>query len=254
MFDKRVDVPKQVAQSVETPEQIDKRVDVPDSIENKDSTSDSAKITQMPEHLTEEFWWVVTPDRLKEKLKNIKNVNEVRPDNERSMLHLLVKYGQYPEMIGLLISAGVDYTLRTGKWRGKALHYAVVREENPLLWTKEMLKYDPNINDPADTSSPLLWAAYNRAPSSVIKLLLEKGVDPHFQHEKSGGNAVMAACSPNTLKGVSFIDPETIQLFLDYKVDIKVKDKEGKTAFDYMKENEEFIKTDLFKKLATQFQ
>ena len=229
MFDKHTDASIKLVQRVKTSEQI-------------------------PEYLTEEFWQAVTPEQLKEELKNIKNVNEVRSDDKRSMLHFLVANGQYPEMISLLISAGVDYTLRGKKHNGKALHYAVIREEEPLVWTKEILKYDPNINDPLDRSSSLMWAVYNRSPSSVIKLLLEKGADPHFQKKGSGSNALLAASVPNEYNEVSFIDPETIQLLLDYKVDVGVKNKKGKTAFDYMKENEEFTKTDLFKKLATQFQ
>ncbi|MCZ0933093.1 MAG: ankyrin repeat domain-containing protein [Oligoflexia bacterium] len=44
-----------------------------------------------------------------------------------------------------------------------------------------------------------------------------------------------------------------IQLLLNHNADITVKNAGGKTAFDYMKENEEFKKTELFKKLSAQF-
>lgn len=57
----------------------------------------------------------------------------------------------------------------------------------------------------------------------------------------------------NKFNNESYIDPSTIQLLLDHNADITVKDIGGKTAFDYMKENEEFTKTELFKKLSKQF-
>ena len=56
---------------------------------------------------------------------------------------------KHPEMISLLIEAGVDYSLRdkiidkhTNKEiRIKALHYALIREEEEAYeWTKEIFK------------------------------------------------------------------------------------------------------------------
>ena len=213
--------------------------------------------TQVSELLTEEFWRNVTPKELKEKLKSIKNINKIRSKDNKNVLHFLIEYGQYPEMVNLLIKAGVDYRLKSNSViRGKALHYAVIRRNKALEFTKEILKYDTNINELGGSSGReatcLMWALYLRAPIEVIKLLLEKGADPHLRSEE-GSHSLLAASIPN-YEGNSFIDPKVIKLLLDYNVDITVKNSEGKTAYDFMKENEEFKKTALFQKISIPFQ
>ena len=70
------------------------------------------KFSKIPEHLTPGFWRYVSSEQLKEKLKKIGHVNEVRPDSKQSMLHLLVLHGKSPEMIDILIKAEVDYNLK----------------------------------------------------------------------------------------------------------------------------------------------
>ena len=69
-----------------------------------------------------------------------------------------------------------------------------------------------------------------------------------------GATVLIAASVSEELDEVVFIDPEVIQLLLDHKADITVKSPEGKTAYDYMKDNAEFIKTKIFKKISAQFQ
>ena len=212
------------------------------------------KKENIPEHLTGRFWKDVTLYQLNEKLKDIGNVNEVRRDNKQSMLHLLVLHGRYPEMVSLLVSAGVNYNLMD-RMKFKALHYAVIAKKGSYEWTKEILRHDKNIDAMGGSleGSPLMWALLFRSPIQVIKLLLEKGANPNL-HNKSGATPLMAASFPNEEMKVSFIDPQVIRLLLNYKVDITVKNKEGKTAWDYMKANVDFTNTDLFKKLAAQHQ
>ena len=210
--------------------------------------------SQIPEHLTEEFWKNVTPDQLKKKLQTIANINEIRPDNGKNMLHLLVLNGKHPEMVSLLIDKGVNYKLKDIH-KSTAFHYAIIRQEKPLEFIKEFLKYNININEPGgeQSATTLTWAVYFRAPIEVIKLLLKQGAEPHFQN-KNGNHALIAASKLNRYNGNRFINPEVIQLLLDYKADIKIKNHKGKTAYDYMKENKEFKKTELFKKISQQFQ
>ena len=211
-----------------------------------------SKASQSSEFLTPKFWRNVTLKELKEKLKGIENINKIRSKNNETMLHFLVKYGQYSEMVGLLIKAGVDYKVKDTSYKGKALHYAGIRKDKVLEFTKEILKHDSNLNE-HENGTVLQWALYGRAPIEVIKLLLEKGADPHFQHEK-GYYSLISASAPNRYSKENFIDPEVIKLLLDYGVDITVKNAEGKTAYDFMKENEDFKKTEIFKKISLQFQ
>ena len=212
---------------------------------------------QMPEYLTDDFWKNTTPEQLKEKLKNIKSVNGFRLRDERTMLHLLVLYGKYPEMIGMLISAGADSQIedriitKDGHYiKLKPLFYALSRKEQAFEFTNELLKYDSNVNAVGfiggKVVTPLTYVAFNRASIKLIKLLLEKGADPNFPGVS--GSPLISASVPN--KRASFIDPEAIQLLLDHKANIIKTDETGKTAYDYMKENPELVKTELFKKLS----
>ena len=208
-------------------------------------------VKQIPKYLTEKFWKSVTPDQLKEKLKSIKDINEVRQDNKRSMLHLLAIYGKYPEMVSLLIDKGADYNLKDVEEVG-AFHYAVKRKERALEFIKEFVKYNINIDELGRGTTALMWAVYWRASVGVIKFLLENGADPHFQTKR--GTHLLLAASNSTHEGNHFIDPEVIQLLLDYKVDITIKNSDGDSAYRFMKENAEFRKTELFKKISKKFQ
>ena len=205
------------------------------------------------EFLTENFWRNVTPKGLKEKLKSVKNINKIKTKDNQNMLCFLVRYGKYPEMVSLLINAGVDYSIKSSVDGGKALHYAVIRKEKTLEFTKEILKYDTNVNEHKGKGTALIWALYWRAPIELIKLLLEKGADPHFQME-NGSHSLIAASTPNRFTGEDFINPEVIKLLLNYKVDITMKNSERKIVYDFMKENKDFKKTELFKKIPAQFQ
>ena len=213
-------------------------------------TSSSMKT---PEYLTKKFWHNVTPEQLKEKLKKIEDVNEVRTDNKRNMLHLLVWHGQHPEMVSFLVSAGVDYTRRDGDMI-TPIHYIFVnKKNNSFEFLTQFLKFNIDINmiDGKSDASLLMWSVYQRAPIESIRLLLEKGANPNSKN-RWGYTSIMLASKPNKRTGNSFIDPDVVQLLLDYKADITIKADNGKTALDYMKENEEFMKTDLFKRLSSQ--
>lgn len=214
----------------------------------------------IPIYLTEDFWKLVTPQELEEQLKTIPNVNEVRPDDKRSMLHILAEYGKYPEMVQMLVSAGVDYNLRdavisnidSGEvYKALAFFYALMRENLAYEFTKAFLEYnDVNsyvINEIPALSIPAYWRNHQ-----VLQLLLEKGADPNLK-APSFANAIVSATSTNRFTNDSYIDPNTIQLLLDHNADITTKDIYGKNAFDYMKENKDFRQTELFKKLSKQF-
>ena len=213
---------------------------------------------QIPIYLTEDFWKVVTPQELENQLKTIADVNEVRLDNKQSMLHLLVKHGNYPEMVKMLIDAGVDYKLKDEVTSGsgeidnrKALFYAIIREDQAYEFSQTLLEYsDPNsyINNKA---TPLILAAYYRE-TKIVQDLLKKGANPNIK-SSTQSTPLIATSAKNVFTNNSYIDPNTIQLLLDHNADITAKNKKGKNAFDYMKENEEFTKTELFKKLSEQF-
>ena len=215
---------------------FDKRVEVGDKVATK-------------EQFTLEFWKNITPEQLKEKLKDKAFIKSI---SDSKQIHLAVYFSQFPEMISLLVDSGIDYTVRDAEHQATILHWAVIREEKAYEFAKEILKYiDVNAKDKIN-STVLNWAVHNRSAFNVIKLLLDRGANPNPQII-GDWSALMTASIPNTYKQMSFIDSNVIKLLLDYKADMTVKNNEGKTALDYMKENEEFSKTELFKKLYAQF-
>ncbi len=221
--------------------------------EKKGPVEVSFKKKEEIRHLLKNFWQEITPEQLKKELKSIQNINEARPDGQ-TMLHLLARYGQHPEMVSLLISAGADITLKDKKNR-TAFLFSVVRGEKSYEFAQTFLQSGADIDAPVGRreSSPLMAALFNRADIKLIKLLLDKGANPNFQNNK-GTTPLMRASIPHKRRKISVIDPQAIQLLLDYKADISIKDKKGRTALDWMRKNKDFIQTDLFKKLSSQTQ
>ncbi len=208
----------------------------------------------IPEYLTTEFHNKVTPEQLKEQLKSIANINSARSDTSETMLVMAVRDGQYPEIIDILMQAGADPTLKTGRGsesKATILHWAIIRTDKAYEFVQTVLKYIQNIDEPDSTfsASALHWALYNRRDVKIIKLLLTKGADIEFK-SKSQSNPIFSATVPNEFTGVKFIDPVVIQLLLDHGASVMVKNNEGGTAYDYMKNNKEFSKTNLFKTIS----
>ena len=216
---------------------------------NNFSNSSTKKIN----YFSESFWVSVTPEQLEKTLKNIGNINQTKNTNNRNLLHFLILSGKDPEMIDTIISYGINYKSKDN-FGATPLHYAVIREKEAYRWVNKLLNYyDDNIDilDNSYGASPLIWALHNRQSIEVIQLLLEKEADPNLQTQ-NGSTPLIAASNLNIRKNISFIDEKAIQLLLDYKADISIKNSAGKTALDFMKENSDFKKTQLFKKLSAQ--
>ena len=215
---------------------------------DKNPTSYPQKIKNQELYLKTEFWRDIKPENLKNQLNKIQNINMTTQD-QKSFLHLAILHGQYPKLVSILISAGVDHKL-VDENRKKAIHYAVLRENKD--WAQEILKYDKDLNTPfEETPLPLHFAIFNRQPASMIQFLLDKGADPHLLTRR-GNTSLILAVIPNRVRNISFIDPEVVQTLLSYEVNINTKSFEGKTAFEYMKENEAFMKTQIFKDISKQ--
>ena len=226
------------------------------STSSQTETIDQSEQPEIPIYLTEGFWQTVTPQKLENQLKNITDINKVRPDNKKSMLHLLAEYGNNPEIVKMLILGGVDYNLRDTTsfesiiYNRKALFYAIIRENQAYEFSQALLEYD-DANSYVDNNTPALMLATYWRKHKIVQALLKKGADPNLK-SSSQSNALMSASATNRITEDSYIDPNTIQLLLDHNADIKAKNKAGKSAFDFMKENEAFKQTELFKKLSNQ--
>ena len=175
----------------------------------------------------------------------------------QNSLHYAVKYGQYTQHIDLLIKHGIDY-IKDKENGGTPFHWVVIREDDKKAYefTKALIKiYYNNINIPSGIygNTALHWATYFRSSPKLVKLLLDNSADPN-QRDNGGDTPLIAAAKVNIYINNSFINPETVQLLLDYKTEVTIKNNEGKTALDYMAVNKDFKTTNLFKNLSAQYQ
>ena len=224
--------------------------------------------------LTKQFWLTATVQDVMQNLlvKEKKLHILVRTDNERTPLHYAVKYSQDEKVIPIIINAGVNPLAfsHAGDTRRTALHTATSRKTKVYEFTKELLKYYPNIDirDLITGASPLHWASYYKNSPKVIKLLLDSGADVNAKTSIGikGITPLMLLVLPDKLvlqyenQSHSFVKTktkqllETLQIFLEYNADITIKNERGETALDYMAQNEQINKTELFKKLYSKNQ
>ena len=92
-----------------------------------------------------------------------------------------------------------------------------------------------------DGITPLMVAAESSTPG-VIELLIDAGADVNPRSTFYRATPLMWAAGFNP-------NPEVIALLLDAGADGRAKDREGKTAFDYAKENEALVGTDVYWRL-----
>ena len=185
-----------------------------------------------------------------------KNLRAVKDNKGASPLHYAVRYGSSPDVLPLLLEAGAD-PLAGDNEGASPLHYVSLGKDQVCQFAQELIKHyeDVNLKDTSRGAAPLIWAAYNKAPLCLLKLLLEKGADPNSRTAKSL-TPLMAASIFNPKAGYQkddpYINPKAISLLLASKADISLKNTEGKTALDYMAASHAFRKTPLFKRLSSE--
>jgi ankyrin repeat protein len=86
-----------------------------------------------------------------------------------------------------------------------------------------------------------MYAASSNQNTEVIAALLKAGADVNVQI-KDGWTPLMIAAGKNQ-------NPEVIMVLLGAGADAKAKNSEGKTAFDYAKNNAKLNGTDAFRQL-----
>ena len=213
--------------------------------------------------VSEKFWRLVTPRELRFILENQgkqMKINQIKDMKGQNSLHYAVRYGKDVQLIYLLVEYGIDHTLKEKEAGGTPFHWALIRkdDEKAYEFAKVLIKIyynnkNINISDDVYGNTPLTWAAYFRASPKLIKLLLDNSADPN-QKDNVGDTPLISAAKANIYINNSFINPDTVQLLLDYKAEPTIRNDEGKTVFDYMTVNKDFRNTTSFKKLLAQYQ
>lgn len=233
------------------------------------------KKDDIPEYLLSDFWLDMNPERLKKYIKSVDNVNTLHPETKENMLHVFLvsqiynpdirpfsEMNIYPEIISILIEAGLDNSHKTQDRNpeytisAKPLSYAVFSFSS--RYVQELLKYDTNVDESAlldgIEQTPLYTAVIVRAPLETIKALLDAGANPNFQNKETGLSILMAATVSDPINEFDFIDTRIIQLLIDYGANLELKDNKGKTAFDYMSKDKKFRETLVFKQLSKRYE
>lgn len=156
-----------------------------------------------------------TPQAIDELLKTGLNTNvKAKDEDSKTPLMVAAVYNR-PAIVEALLKAGAD--IEAGS------------------------RCDRSRNSIGKT--PLMYAAgYNPNPE-VVELLVKSGADIEARTKYNGQTPLMFAArwSPS---------PTVIEVLLKAGANAKVKDKDGKTALDYAKGNENIYKTEVYRTLS----
>ena len=148
----------------------------------------------------------------------------------------LVKTGSLEE-VKRAIEAGANVNARD-EIGMTPLMQAAWFNQNPEV-IKVLLEAGAEINTRTENGmTPLFWAAWLNENPEVIKVLLEAGTNVDAR-DKWGSTPLMQAAGWNE-------NPEVIKVLLEAGADGKIWCKNGKTTFDYAKENEHLQNTEVY--------
>ncbi len=171
----------------------------------------------------------------------------LRDDLGNSPIHLALKKNE--DVFNLLLEKNADVNV-PGRIDSKigdqtVLYIAVARGDEPLV--KNLLERgaNPNIADSVG-SLPLVEAVVDSDTSvNVVKMLLEKGAEINKTERENGATALIFAAQNSSIS--SDLRKEIVRLLLDKGADKKIKQSDGKTAYDWAKERKHTELFDLLK-------
>lgn len=85
-------------------------------------------------------------------------------------------------------------------------------------------------NDEIDNTTAIIWACWG-GEEEIVKYLIEKGANINYK-DKNGNTALMHAANHYNL--------EAFETLLKFKADTKIKNNDGKTIVDMVKNNKLF--------------
>ena len=156
---------------------------------------------------------------------------EARDGNRLTPLMFAAAHNPDAAVVKLLLASGARVEDRDGLG-DTALMWAAAGNSNPDV-IKALLAAGAKVNDRnRDGETPLMWAAGVLGGTSnpaVIKVLLAAGA-PVNERDRQGMTPLMHAAYGNS-------NPEVVAALLAAGADKKLASSDGKTAYDYAKEN-----------------
>ena len=161
--------------------------------------------------------------------------------NQKSAFKLAAEHNPNPEIIEIFIKEGANVNSKDDKGN-TVLGGAVALNKNPAV-IETLIKHGADVNAKNVFGLTILMeATLNRNPE-VIEILIKHGANNINSKDTHGYTALMMAATN------SDINPEVIDALLNHGADVKIKNKEGKTALDYAAENPKIYGTDVYWKL-----
>jgi ankyrin repeat protein len=144
-------------------------------------------------------------------------------------------------VVSLLLKSGSDANVRGMPYGQTPLMKSVEGNANPEV-VPLLLQHgaDVNAGDYAGRTA-LIYCAGSCDPA-LLSLLLNAGANVNARDKEGGETALMRAAKYSK-------NPEVVSLLLDWGADAKVKSRERRTAFDYVKENSALKDTEAYNKL-----
>jgi len=184
---------------------------------------------------------------------------------------VLAAHSGFRELLDVLLDAGADPNLAGAGF--SALHLAILRRDEAMV--RALLDHgaDPNARlanwtptrrasadwsiHPSLVGATPFWLAARLSQPAVMRLLADKGADPHFVHrvvyvgaagsfgseqKEEATTTLMAAAGMGGVRGLAFVEPdpsdvpglalEAVKLAVELGVDRNAVDLEGRTALE----------------------
>lgn len=172
----------------------------------------------------------------------------LRDDLGNAPLHLALKQNK-EDIFKLLLEKNADVNV-PGRANEKTndqsvLYVAIARGDEELV--KQLLERgaDPNKADSVG-SLPLVEAVVDSdANPNIVKMLLDKGADVNKTETENGAHSLIFIAQNKEVS--SDVRKEIVKMLLDKGADKSLKEKEGKTALDWAKEQKNLEIVDLLK-------
>ncbi len=219
----------------------------------------------------ENFWINITPEQVQACLNNGADLNA---EGEHGYpLHLAASSNENPNVIKVLLDAGVDVNTRS-RSRNTPLHWAVAGNKNPNV-IKVLLDAGADVNARnGDGGTPLHWAASQNENPEIINVLLKSGAklevrnklgqtpiysavgrrekhnslkiimtlidagsNVNAQGKDTSGVTSWSGYTPLHWAAIQTKNPDVIMILLKAGADGKIKSEDRKTPFEFAKYN-----------------
>lgn len=162
--------------------------------------------------------------------------------SQKTAFTLAAEENTNPEVIEIFIKEGANVNSKDDKGN-TVLGGAVTFNKNPAV-IETLIKHGADVNAKNVFGLTILMSAALNNNPEIIEILIKHGANNINFKDNHGYTALMEAAI-NRYNS----NPEVIDVLLKHGANIKIKNKQGKTALDYAAENPQIYGTDVYWKM-----